>query len=301
MREDEDATRLIHQGTFFSIGQFRRGPKHAKFGGMHQIGGTLVVFPRTSVTITHAGQEAVVADPNTVMFYNDGQVYSRCKLSDKGDLCEWFGYDASLVAEAVRSFDSYVDDHPCQPFQFSHGPSDPASYLLQRLVVVHILNTAQPDDLFIEEAVLYILQRVIRNSYHHRSMAQIRKKSSSEREVAEALQKVLALDFEQNPSLEQVARQLNYSPFYLCRIFRKQTGMSIHRYLTQLRLRASLEYVTQANSDLTRIAIQLGFASHSHFTDAFRKTFGMPPSSLRNKSRQEVRQLLSKISIAQVR
>jgi AraC family transcriptional regulator len=301
MREDEDATRLIHQGTFFSIGQFRRGPKHAKFGGMHQIGGTLVVFPRTSVTITHAGQEAVVADPNTVMFYNDGQVYSRGKLSEEGDLCEWFGYDSSLVTEAIRSFDETVNDHPCQPFQFSHGPSDPTSYLLQRLVVDHVLSKPQPDDLFIEEAVLFILQQVIRNSYRQRGTAQIRKKGSSDREVADALQKTLALYFGQNPSLEQLAGQLNYSPFYLCRIFRNHTGMSIHRYLTQLRLRASLEYVTQSGMDLTRLSIQLGFASHSHFTEAFRKTFGLPPSLLRNKSQQDVRQLLSKISIAQVR
>ncbi|MDQ2693192.1 MAG: hypothetical protein M3Y68_14230 [Chloroflexota bacterium] len=42
----------------------------------------------------------------------------------------------------------------------------------------------------------------------------------------------------------------------------------------------------------------MGFASHSHFTAAFRKTFGTPPSTLRRASRQTVRELLSKISIA---
>lgn len=298
MKEDQDASRRIYDGTFFSIGQFRRGPKHSDFGGPHRIGGTLIVFPRTSVAITHAGKDPIVADPNTVMFYNDGQIYSRDKLSDKGDLCEWFGFDPRLVADAVRSFDAYVDDHPCEPFPFTHGPSDTTSYLLQRLVVDHILRDEQPDYLFIEETIIQVLKRVIENSYRQRGISPSKAKGSPEREVVDAVQQVLAVRFEQNPSLGQIAEQLNYSPFHLCRVFRKHTGQSIRQYLNQLRLRASLEYVTQANTDLTGLALKMGFASHSHFTEAFRKTFGTPPSTLRNSSQRTMRQLLSKISIA---
>jgi len=298
MRQNQDASRPIYDGAFFRIGQFRLGLKHSNFGGPHRTSGTLMVFPRTSVTITHAGKAPVVADPNVVMFYNHGQVYSRGKLSDKGDLCEWFGFDPKLVADAIRSFDTHVDDHPFQPFQFSHGPSDTTSYLLQRLVVDHILGNQQPDYLFIEETVLQILKRVIENSYRQRGVLPFKTKVSLEREVVDAIRKVLAIGFEQNLSLEQIATQLNYSPFHLCRLFRKHTGQTIHHYLNQLRLRASLEYVTQADTDLTSLALKMGFAHHSHFTEAFRKTFGTPPSTLRNTSRPYMRQLLSKISIA---
>lgn len=298
MREDQDATRRIYKGTFFSIGQFRRGPKHSHFGGPHQIGGTLIVFPRTSVMITHAEKVPVVADPNTVMFYNDGQIYSREKLSDQGDLCEWFAFDPRLVTDAIRSFDIHVDDHPMKPFQFSHGPSDTNSYLWQRLMVDHILANPQPDHLFLEETTMWILHRVIENKYRQRGINPVKANHSLEREVVEAIQQVLAVRFEQNPSLEQIAAELNYSPFHLCRIFRKHTGQSIRQYLNQLRLRVSLEHVIQANIDLTSLALKMGFASHSHFTEAFRKTFGTPPSRLRNISPRMMRQLLSKISIA---
>jgi AraC-like DNA-binding protein len=298
MRPDQDASRLIYEGKFVSIGQFRRGPRHSNFCGPHRIGGTLIVFPRTSVTITHAGKTPVVADTNTVMFYNDGQIYSRAKLSDRGDLCEWFKIDPRLVADAIRIFDAHVDDHPCEPFSLSHGPSDTGSYLLQRLVVDHVLAGCSPDHLFIEEAVLQILDQVIESSYRQRGMKSAQANLSVEREIADGIQQVLALHFEQNPSLEQIAAQLHYSPFHLCRIFRKQTGRSIRQYLNQLRLRAALEYVTQANTDLTDLALKLGFASHSHFTEAFRRTFGTPPSALRKHSRPGMHELLSKNSIA---
>ena len=257
-----------------------------------------MVFPRTSVTITHAGKAAVVADPNIVMFYNRGQIYTRGKLSDKGDLCEWFSVDPRLVADAIRPFDGHVDDHPCQPFPFINGPSDPYSYLMQRLVVDHILRNPRSDPLFIEETVLLTLRRVVENMYKQWGILPHEAGNSIDREVAGALQIILATRFNQKISLEQIARDLNYSPFHLCRIFHKHIGQSIHQYLRHLRLRTSLEYVTQANTDLSRLALDLGFSSHSHFTEAFRKTFGTAPSSLRKASRQSVRQFLSKISIA---
>lgn len=286
MQSDQDQTRQIYKGSFFHIGQFRRGPKHPNFCGPHQIGGTLIVFPRTSVTITHAGKTPVVADANTVMFYNDRQVYSRAKLSDQGDLCEWFAFDTELVTDAIRSFDARVDDHPREPFPFSHGPSDTKSYLLQRIVVNHILGDQQPDALFIEETVMQILNRAIENSYRQRGVHPCKAKVAQEREVVDAIQKILATCFEQNPSLAEIATKLSYSPFHLCRIFRKYTGQSIRQYLNELRLRTSLEYVMQGSLDLTSLALKLGFASHSHFTEAFRKTFGKTPSLLRKTSQR---------------
>ena len=298
MQADQDASRRIYEGTFVWIGQFRRGPRHANFGGPHQIGGTLLVFPRTSVTITHAGQAPVIADQNTVMFYNHGQVYSRSKVSERGDFCEWFGFDPQLVADAIRSFDPDVDDHPFEPFSFSHGPSDARSYFLQRLVVDHILGDQSLDHLFIEETMMQVLKRIIENRYQQFGVSPYKSRISQELDVVAAIQKELTVRFEENLTLEHIAIQLNYSPFHLCRVFRKHTGQSIHQYLKHLRLRASLEYVTQAQTDLTDLALEMGFASHSHFTEAFRKTFGVPPSALRKISLQQCRELLSKISIA---
>lgn len=298
MHADEDASRVLFCGKYFLIGQFRRGPKHPDFGGPHQTGASLMVFPRTSVTITHADKPTVVADTNTVMFYNKGQLYSRGKLSEQGDICDTFGFDHQLVTDAVRPFNTHVDDHPLKPFEFSHGPSDTGSYLMQRLVIDHILESSQPDCLFIEETVLQVLRQVIGNSYRVRGISPQKNKMLREKDLVDAIRKILALHFEQNLSLEHIASYLNYSPFHLCRIFQKHTGKSIHQYLKELRLRTSLEYVTQANTDLTHLALKLGFSSHSHFTEAFRKTFGAPPSALRYASRVQMREFQSKISIA---
>jgi AraC-like DNA-binding protein len=81
-------------------------------------------------------------------------------------------------------------------------------------------------------------------------------------------------------------------PFHFARIFQHGTGLPIHRYLTQLRLRASLDRLAEGRGDLTALALDLGFSSHSHFTGLFRKAFGKTPSEFReHASVREVREM----------
>ena len=81
-------------------------------------------------------------------------------------------------------------------------------------------------------------------------------------------------------SLDDLARYAGSSPYRLCRIFRAHTGQSIRAYRSQLRLRAAFDRLLQG-ADITDLALELGFSSHSHFTAAFRSRFGTSPSRLR--------------------
>jgi AraC-like DNA-binding protein len=82
-------------------------------------------------------------------------------------------------------------------------------------------------------------------------------------------------------TLTRIARALGVSVFHLCRSFRRATGLTLHAYRDQVRLRAALERLEQGERDLTRLALDLGYSSHSHFTAAFRRSFGTSPSRTR--------------------
>jgi AraC-like DNA-binding protein len=93
-------------------------------------------------------------------------------------------------------------------------------------------------------------------------------------------------------SLDQLARRVHVSPFHLARVFRARTGFTLHGYRNQLRLRLALDRIDDEGCSLTALANELGFSSHSHFTDAFRSLFGAPPSIVRAAgapSRRELR------------
>jgi AraC-like DNA-binding protein len=107
--------------------------------------------------------------------------------------------------------------------------------------------------------------------------------SERHRRIAARAQAFLAAHLGENVTICDVASAAGSSPHHLCRIFRRATGESLHRYQLSLRLRAALARIAAGEGDLTAVALDFGFADHSHFTNAFRGAFGVPPSRLRER------------------
>jgi AraC family transcriptional regulator len=264
------------------IGRWRCPAENPIFYDSGPIDGALFAFPRESVWIEHEGGEPFVADANTVTYYNQGQIYTRHKLSRRGDMSEWFSVNAATIAETLAAHDPSAMDRPESPFTFTHGPSDPDSYLRQRMVFNHVSREPNPDRLFVEEAVLSILGNVTAFAYQ-RNGAGSRPKPGrrGDFDAIEAARDLIARRFTENLSLSEIAAAVGSSVFHLARTFKARTGFSLHAYRNQLRLRTALDRLRDPDVDLTGVALDLGFSSHSHFTEAFRRTFGKTPSAVR--------------------
>ncbi len=291
---------MCYEGQMMVVGTFFCPPSHPRFQDTGPIDGYTIVFPRTSVTITHDGRAPVVADPNVVMFYNQGQLYRRGKISEQGDLCDWLGFGRTAVIEAIRTHDPTVDERWLTPFNFIHGPAASAIYMQQRLLIHYLNRTPTPDPLLVEEEALAILQQAIAQAYAIRPSRSTKDNHTTHqhRELVQAVKELLAQHFDQSLSLAQIATAVYTSPYHLSRVFRQQTGLTIHHYLNQLRLRAALTQVAEADTNLTNLGLRLGYASHSHFTLAFRRAFGATPSRFRQTTTSTHIREMSKILIA---
>ena len=278
-REDLDV--VVFESPLVVVGSWRCPVHHPQFVNSGPSSDLLFVFPRESVWIQHQGGEPFVADANTVTYYNKGQCYTRHKLSERGDECEWFAVAPEAVAEALSAHEPAAVDRPDRPFQFSHGPSDPASYLRQRMVFRHVSRERDADRLFVEEAVVSILGDVTRLAYERHGVLQPPKRRRRDVDLVEAARDVIARRFKENLSLADIARVVESSVFHLARVFKARTGFSLHAYRNQLRLRAALDRLAEPGPDLIEIALDLGFSSHSHFTETFRRNFGRTPSAVR--------------------
>lgn len=84
--------------------------------------------------------------------------------------------------------------------------------------------------------------------------------------------------------LNDLARAACASPFHLCRVFKRASGVPVHRYINRLRLLDALEAIVEHDVSLTELALELGFSSHSHFTHTFRRELGITPSDLRRRA-----------------
>jgi len=89
------------------------------------------------------------------------------------------------------------------------------------------------------------------------------------------------------------------SPFHLCRVFRQIVGTSIYDYVLRERLAYALDAVLDRRKDITTIALDAGFTSHSHFTARFRRFFNCTPVAFRHLATAEHVVELRKIMTAQ--
>jgi AraC-like DNA-binding protein len=129
-----------------------------------------------------------------------------------------------------------------------------------------------------------------------RASARLRRHRALER-VREAV----ALAPAANWNVTKLAEVATFSPFHLCHVFREITGISIYNYVLRERLAVALDAVLDGGDDLTAIALDAGFASHSHFTAHFRRFFGCTPTVLRQRATSVRFAELRKIMTARTR
>jgi len=260
-----------------AVGSFRCPASHPLFRDSGPIGNPLFVFPRSVVAIRHDGGKSFVSDPNIVPLYNRNQTYSRGKVSDV-DASDWYAVADDVLLDAIAAYDPHIQDRPDRPFRLTHVRADLALYFEQRQLFERIPH-AEP--LEIEETILALLDRILRQMY-----GRLREETPNRamHERVEAARFTIASDISRNFTLRDLAKRAGYSPFALCRAFHAIAGMTATEYRQSLRLRLALERL-RGREELTAIALDLGYSSHSHFTMAFRRAFGMTPSAFRTKEK----------------
>jgi AraC-like DNA-binding protein len=256
---------------------------HPEFRTAGPIEGYTVVFPRSAVWIQHVDRPAFVADPGVVTIYNRSQPYTRRVLAAEGDRSDWLSLSQELAVSIVSAIDPSAAANPERPFPIAFGPSSAELYFQQRLLFSRALR-GSIDELELEQEVLLLvgaaLERAILAGRRPRSH-----RSASLRDLVESARAEIARDPLSRRTIRELAAGLGASPFHLCRAFRRVTGLTLHHYQLELRTRLALEFIEGPNQSLSRLAQELGFSSHSHFSAAFRYRMGRSPSRARNQLR----------------
>ncbi len=82
-------------------------------------------------------------------------------------------------------------------------------------------------------------------------------------------------------NLTQVARAVNTSTFYFCKMFKKVTGINFTDYLSRVRIEKSKNLLLNPNLRVSEIAFEVGFQSLTHFNRVFKKILGQTPTDYR--------------------
>jgi AraC-like DNA-binding protein/ligand-binding sensor protein len=82
-------------------------------------------------------------------------------------------------------------------------------------------------------------------------------------------------------SLGQVAKAVNMSAFYFCKMFKKVTGVNFTDYLSRVRIEKAKNLLLNPNLRVSEIAFEVGFQSLTHFNRVFKKLLGQSPTDYR--------------------
>lgn len=81
--------------------------------------------------------------------------------------------------------------------------------------------------------------------------------------------------------LEDICHASDLSAAQLNRLFRSEIGLSIWQYVSAARLERAKQEVLGTSRAMSDIATRCGFTTAAHFSDRFRKRFGVSPSMMR--------------------
>ncbi|HVT45623.1 MAG TPA: AraC family transcriptional regulator [Thermoanaerobaculia bacterium] len=221
-----------------------------------------IVFVRRGVFVVQGAGGDLPVTPNEVWLYPAGIPY-RIHHPRGGDECTVITISPALLEE-----------YSCRVNARDHALASSRSFRIQ-YQMWSVARDGSPSPLAMDEHLRSILEDVFGHT-------PVEVCTQRQRVTVLRAREILAARFTENLPLSEIAAAAGSSPYHLCRIFRRMTGETLHRYQTGLRLREALVRLGDGQRDLTALALDLGFFDHSHFAGAFRRAFGRPPSRFRD-------------------
>lgn len=83
-------------------------------------------------------------------------------------------------------------------------------------------------------------------------------------------------------SLDDVAEKFNYNKNYLCRIFKRHTGMTVQEYINKIKISKAKQYLYSTNKSVREIAFLVGYEDEKYMMRVFKQYEKMTPSQFRN-------------------
>ena len=106
---------------------------------------------------------------------------------------------------------------------------------------------------------------------------------NSEMPLITRAKEFIRLNQSEDLSLTMVAKAVNTSTFYFCKLFKKATGLNFTNYVSRTRIEKAKNLLLNPNLRISEIAYEVGFQSLTHFNRVFKKIIGQSPTEYRGQ------------------
>jgi AraC-like DNA-binding protein len=269
---------MLFEGDGLRVAHVHVRPTSSACGEIEVSDFDVLALPLAGVFAKHDGpRRQVVATPDHALFIPAGVPYRLSFPGGIGDRCLVLRWSREALARAM-------------PDAFSVDPADGCAHvllepavMLARTLLWRRLDRGEVDALDAEERCLGLLAsatRAARGPTRARRTSWQGSETRRQRQV-ELVKEAIAVQPDRKWTLGELAQLACVSPGHLAHVFRAEVGTSLYGYVLRSRLAVALHAVVETDVDLTAIALDSGFSSHSHFTARFHALYGHTPQAVR--------------------
>ncbi|MFD2611467.1 helix-turn-helix domain-containing protein [Paenibacillus gansuensis] len=171
--------------------------------------------------------------------------------------------DKAAVEEILSSTRhiSFVDTSSIEP-------------LLHQLI--ELANLQQNDETAVETDLL--LKLIITRWNAEFAMSTHTLQARYHKKIMMQAQDYIRLHLSETIEYQQLAASVGYSPRYISKLMKDNTGLSLKETITKLRLERGLQLLTETAMSVTEISIALGYKDIYTFSKLFKRHYGFPPT-----------------------
>lgn len=221
----------------------------------------LVVFGRLRCVVSDAEREI---SARSCLFIPKGFSVSVSPLDTEYTVITTLSFDADLFSLGRR----------VMPM-----PTDPV-YISKReecIIIASTLERLSLAETLSREATLYYSELIARELLLFISSYGSEPRNISDSMLGQRVERYLSEHIDSYVGLDELAGRFFVSKYYLCRAFKKHSGVTVHAFVNERRLSLARELILCGEGALS-VSYKVGFSDYSAFYRAYVKRYGTPPS-----------------------
>ena len=252
---------LLAAGDGYSVADVRCPAACSGFGAPEQAGHHVLATIRRGAFVRRVNGQDVLLDSTMGYLAAPGTVAQFAHPVAGGDQCTAIRLSPDLLAAIAGG-----DPH----FSVQAVPVDAAAELALRRIV-SLARRPDPDRALAELVVRAVAALLARRLPGRVGSGRPRT-AAEHRRLAELARAAMLAD--PGVGLIELSRRVGCSPHHLSRVFVTQTGSTLSRYRSRLRVSLALHRLGDGERDLSAMAAELGFADHAHLARTIRAHTG---------------------------
>lgn len=212
------------------------------------------------------------ASPHEIVFINPGEIHTGSTIAEN----ELHYYSISPTKKQLQQIALLLEKNIPSDFCFEQTLTNSPQIAEKMFALFCRIENSGVNDLKAEELFLEFMNQALDSITPKSEEGFADKKDKRVLQVIDFIRN----SFDEQISLQQMAKHVHVSPFHLLRIFKAATGLSPYEYLLIVRMEQAKRLLSKGGT-VHDAALSTGFYDTSHFNRIFKKVNGASPKNFR--------------------